>query len=81
MKTQFLILKGMLSVSLIVLSLAVLVNHPLAGRSEWRNTDVADGVPLPPPTQPQPKLGVVLIVDGVPLPPPTQPQPKFFGAA
>src|ERR1700719_333621 len=77
MKHHFLILKLTLSVSLIVLSIAVLVNHPLARRSEWRNTHVADGVPLPPPTQPQPKLGVVLTADGVPLPPPTQPQPKL----
>ncbi len=77
MKNHFLILKGVLSVSLIVLSIAILVNRPLTGRSEWRNTHVVDGVPLPPPTQPPPKLGVVETVDGVPLPPPTQPPPKL----
>lgn len=77
MKTHFLILKITLSVSLIVLSIVVPVNCRLAGGVGWENIPAADGVPLPPPTQPQPKFGVVQIADGVPLPPPTQPQPKF----
>jgi hypothetical protein len=77
MKNQFLILKVVLSVSLIVLSIAVPVNYRLAGGVGSGNTHVADGVPLPPPTQPPPKLGVVLTADGVPLPPPTQPPPKL----
>src|SRR5579864_7529144 len=76
MKNQFLILKGVLSVSLIVLSIVVPVNYRLAGGVGWGNCHVADGVPLPPPTQPPPKLGVVQTADGVPLPPPTQPPPK-----
>jgi hypothetical protein len=77
MKNHFLIQKVMLSVSLIVLSVAVPVNHGLAGGVGGWNTRTADGVPLPPPTQPQPKLGVVQTADGVPLPPPTQPTPKL----
>jgi hypothetical protein len=77
MKNHLFILKVTLSVSLIVLSIAVPVNSRLAGGAGWGNSHIADGVPLPPPTQPQPKLRVVLIADGVPLPPPTQPQPKL----
>ena len=78
MKNQFLILKGVLSVSLIVLSIAVPVNYRLAGGVGWGNSHIADGVPLPPPIQPPPKqLGTVLAADGVPLPPPIQPPPKL----
>jgi hypothetical protein len=76
MKKQFLILKVVLSVSLIVLSVAVPVNYRLAGGVGWENGPVADGVPLPPPIQPPQKLGVVQTADGVPLPPPIQPPPK-----
>ncbi|HEV2102506.1 MAG TPA: hypothetical protein VGR58_06980 [Candidatus Acidoferrum sp.] len=75
MKNQFLTLKVVLSVSLIVLSIAVPVNHRLAGGLGSGNS-LADGVPLPPPIQPTPKLGVVETADGVPLPPPIQPTPK-----
>ena len=76
MKNKFLTLKIILSVSLIVLSIAVPVNYRLAGAVGWGNSHVADGVPLPPPNQPPPKLGVVQTADGVPLPPPNQPPPK-----
>lgn len=76
MKNQFLILKVALSVSLIVLSIAVPVNHRLAGGLGSGNS-LADGVPLPPPIQPTPKNNVTLIADGVPLPPPIQPTPKL----
>jgi len=76
MKKQFLILKVVLSVSLIVLSVAVPVNYRLAGGVGWENGPDADGVPLPPPIQPPQKLGVVQTADGVPLPPPIQPPPK-----
>ena len=76
MKNKFLTLKIILSVSLIVLSIAVPVNYRLAGRVGAGNSHVADGVPLPPPNQPPPKLGVVQSADGVPLPPPNQPPPK-----
>ncbi|HXH66988.1 MAG TPA: hypothetical protein VNI81_07290 [Candidatus Limnocylindrales bacterium] len=76
MKNQFLILKVTLSVSLIVLSIAVPVNHRFAGSVGWGDTHAADGVPLLPPTPPHPKLGSVLTVDGVPLPPPIPPPPK-----
>jgi hypothetical protein len=68
MKKQFLILKGLLSVSLIVLSIAVPVNFQLLGNAGAGNALVADGVPLPPP--PPPKSTNVLVADGVPLPPP-----------
>jgi hypothetical protein len=77
MKSYFLILKVTFSVSLIVLSIVVPVNCRLAGGVGGRNNRIADGVPLPPPTQPPPKLGVVQTADGVPLPPPTQPPPKI----
>ena len=76
MNNHFLILKITLSVSLIVLSIAVPVNCGFAGAAGWRNNQLADGVPLPPPNQPSPKLGVVQTADGVPLPPPNQPTPK-----
>jgi len=56
MKNYFLILKITLSVSLIVLSIAVPVNYRLARGAGWGNTHAADGVPLPPPSQPSPKL-------------------------
>lgn len=77
MKNQFLILKITLSISVIVLSIVVPVNHRLPGRAGGLNKHIADGVPLPPPTQPPPKLGVVQTADGVPLPPPTEPHPKI----
>ena len=76
MKNHFPIPRIALSVSLIVLSIATLVNYPLAGRSEWRNTDVADGVPMPVPTTPPPKGTSVFVADGVPMPVPTTPPPK-----
>ncbi len=53
MKRKYLILKGVLSVSLIVLLLGVTVNHGISGK-----TQVADGVPLPPPIPPPPKLAL-----------------------
>jgi hypothetical protein len=80
MKNHFPILKVTLSVSLIVLSIAVPVNHRLAARVGWGNNHIADGVPLPPPNQPSPKNGAFLTADGVPLPPPNQPSPKLATA-
>lgn len=76
MKNQFLTLKVVLSVSLIVLSIAVPVNHRLSGGLGSGNS-LADGVPLPPPIQPTRKNSVALTADGVPLPPPIQPTPKL----
>jgi hypothetical protein len=75
MKNHFLILKGTLSVSLIVLSIAVPVNRRVAGKIRSGNTQVADGVPLPLP--PTPKAISILVADGVPLPLP--PTPKATG--
>jgi len=80
MKNYFLILKVTLSVSLIVLSIAVPVNYGLAGGAGWGNNHVADGVPLPPPTKPSPNNTAILTADGVPLPPPNQPSPKLAHA-
>jgi hypothetical protein len=78
MKREYLILKGALSVSLIVLLLGVAVNHRISTQTHFGKTQVADGVPLPPPIQPPPKLDAgVLVADGVPLPPPIQPPPKL----
>lgn len=75
MKNQSLILKGAISVSLIVLSIAAPVNHRLAAKPGMGNTQVADGVPLPVPTTPPPQVKV-LAADGVPLPVPTTPPPS-----
>lgn len=77
MKNQFLILKDVLSVSLIVLLAGVAVNHHISGKYAPGKTQVADGVPLPPPVQPPPNLDSVVIADGVPLPPPVQPPPNL----
>jgi hypothetical protein len=79
MKKQFLILKGLLSVSLIVLSVAVPVNFQLLGKAGAGNIQVADGVPLPIPPTPPPKSSV-LVADGVPLPIPPTPPPKSANA-
>ena len=77
MKKEYLILKGTLSVSLIVLLLGVTVNHRISGKISLGKTQVADGLPLPPPNQP-PKLDAgALVADGAPLPPPNQPPPKL----
>lgn len=76
MKNHFLILKISLSVSLIVLSIAVPVNYGLAGGAGWGNNHVADGVPLPPPIPPRPNQNLVQVADGVPLPPPIPPRPN-----
>jgi hypothetical protein len=73
MKKTFAILVATLSVSLIVLSLVAPVNGTHGAKARHGGTTVADGVPLPPPTQPPPDNG--LIADGVPLPPPTEPPP------
>ena len=77
MKNPFLILKVSLSLSVIVLSIVVPVNSGLVGGAGGFNKHIADGVPLPPPTPPPPKLGVVQTADGVPPPTPTQPPPKI----
>jgi hypothetical protein len=61
MKNKFLILKVTLSISLIVLSIAVPVNCQLSqldGLVGWGNSHAADGVPLPPPNQPPPKFAL-----------------------
>ncbi len=77
MNKQFLILKITISVSLILLSIALPVNYGLAGRAGTGISHVADGVPLPPPSTPPPKGAIVQVADGVPLPPPSTPPPKF----
>jgi hypothetical protein len=73
MKNHLLILKVTLSVSLIVLSIAVPVNRQLPTKAGAGTTQVADGVPLPLP----PKATGILVADGVPLPLPPTPPPKF----
>jgi hypothetical protein len=77
MKNHLLILKVTLSVSLIVLSIAVPVNYGLVGRAGTGISNVADGVPLPPPITKPPKATFVQVADGVPLPPPITKPPKF----
>ncbi len=77
MKKSWQFLAVALSLSLIVLSAVVEVNYPRTA-FRWNNrTQMADGIPMPPP-QPPPKktLGVnILVADGIPMPPP-QPPPK-----
>ena len=77
MSKEYLILNGLLSVSLIVLLLGVPVNHRAEGKFCPHATQVADGVPLPPPVNPPPKLSGDQLADGVPLPPPVNPPPKM----
>ena len=72
MKNYSLILKVTLSVSLIVLSVAVPVNYGLAGSTGKGVSQVADGVPLPPPVPP--RGASFQVADGVPLPPPVPPR-------
>jgi len=74
MKKHLLILTGTLAVTAIVLLLGARVNHHFNQVPGTHSYGLADGVPLPPPTQPPPQL---LVADGVPLPPPTQPPPQF----
>jgi hypothetical protein len=80
MKKQFLTQKGLLSVSLIVLSIAAPVNFQLLGKAGAGHSQVADGVPLPIPPTPPPKFTGVLVADGVPLPIPPTPPPKSANA-
>jgi hypothetical protein len=76
MKIRLITLVAALSVSLILLSLVVPVNHPSQLPTQKGVGVVADGVPLPPPIPPPPKQLGALLADGVPLPPPIPPSPK-----
>jgi hypothetical protein len=80
MKKEYLIVAFTLSVSLILLSVAVPVNHSSTLPS-WRNgTMQADGIPLPPPKPPKPGVNNgVTVADGIPLPPPKPPKPGDRG--
>jgi len=77
MNKHFLILKVTISISLIVLSIAVPVNFRLAGKAGTGIDQVADGVPLPPPHTKLPTGASIQVADGVPLPPPITHPPKF----
>ena len=75
MKKTLLTLAVALSVSLILLSIAVPVNNSCT-LPIWNNGFIqADGVPLPPPYPPPKQKPPNLVADGVPLPPP-YPPPK-----
>jgi hypothetical protein len=78
MNKHLLILKVTISVSLIVLSIAVPVNFRFAGKAGTGINQVADGVPLPPPPKKPLPGASFLLADGVPLPPPP---PKNFVVA
>ena|SRR5262249_61319052 len=78
MKPAYPILKNVLSFSLIVFLLGATVNHRISRTNFFGKTQIADGVPLPPPIPPPPKFAAgALVADGVPLPPPIQPPPKL----
>ena len=73
MKKSLLVLVTALSVSLILLSLAVPVNNS-STLPAWNNGTIqADGVPGPPPIVPK-VVNPVLVADGVPGPPPIVPK-------
>ena len=73
MKKSLLVLVATLSVSLILLSIAVPVNNS-STLPAWNNGTIqADGVPLPPPWMPK-VINANLVADGVPLPPPWMPK-------
>ncbi|MGA3176526.1 MAG: hypothetical protein ABSE19_04175 [Candidatus Acidiferrum sp.] len=73
MKKSLLVLIAALSVSLILLSIAVPVNNS-STLPTWNNGAIqADGVPLPPPWMPK-VINANLVADGVPLPPPWMPK-------
>ena len=72
MKKSLLSLFAALSVGLILLSVAVPVNHSSA-LPTWNNTTLqAEGTPLPPPIIPH-AVNTVLVAEGTPLPPPIIP--------
>lgn len=81
MQKILLVLLATVSLSLIVMSPAVQVNHS-SKLPEWNGgVQTADGIPMPPP-QPPPKktLGVNrLMADGIPMPPPQPPPKKTVG--
>ena len=79
MKIRLITLVAALSVSLILLSLVVPVNHPSQFPTQKGVGVVADGVPLSPPIPPAPKQAGTLIADGVPLPPSIPLSPKQAG--
>ena len=73
MKKSLLVLVAALSVSLILLSIAVPVNKSSA-LPTWNNGTIqAEGAPPPPPTVPPHAINPILVAEGVPMPPPTIP--------
>ena len=72
MKKSLLVLVAALSVSLILLSVAVPVNNS-STMPTWNNGAIqAEGIPMPPPTVPH-VINPVLVAEGIPMPPPTVP--------
>lgn len=67
-----------LSVSLILLSLLVPVNHSILLPSHAGAKVVADGTPIPPVPPPPPPQPNVTIADGTPIPPTPPPPIKNF---
>ena len=73
MKKSLLVLVAALSVSLILLSIAVPVNNS-STLPTWNNGTIqAEGIPAPPPTVPR-AINPILVAEGVPPPPPTVPR-------
>lgn len=65
-----------LSVSLIVLSLALPVNHSITPLNHGNANLIADGSPLPPVPPPPPPGSNSIGLDGSPLPPVPPPPPQ-----
>lgn len=76
MKKYFVTFGLALSVTLIVLSLLVPVNHSVALPGHTGAMLVADGTPIPPvPPPPPPPQQNIVIADGTPIPPVPPPPP------
>ena len=72
MKKSLLVLVAALSVSLILLSIAVPVNNS-STLPTWNNRTIqAEGIPMPPPIIPH-VINTTLVAEGIPMPPPIIP--------
>jgi hypothetical protein len=80
MQKSFQVLPVTITLSLILLTASVPVNHRSASPAWNGNTPVADGIPMPPPPKKGPGWGTV-VADGIPMPPPPTKKPGAILAA